>query len=125
MDFKKITEPSTTESKLVLNSNKPKLLTFSNRELDILACLLGRMQTKKIASYLSLSPSTVETHVRNLMTKIGYNSRKEIIAFIEQSEHNQLVKKHSTDLLVKIAFEQELKEIVKFSHNTNCAIFLL
>ena len=123
MDFKKTTESSNSESKVVINPNKPKPFTFSNRELDILACLLGKMQTKKIASYLSLSPSTVETHIRNLMTKIGCNSRKEIIAFIEQSEHNQLIKKHSTDLLIKIAFEQELKEIVKFSYNTNCAIF--
>ncbi len=116
MVFKKTSIPFNT-------ANKPKAFKFSNRELDILACFLNDVQTKKIASYLSLSSATVETHIRNLMTKIGCNSRKEIIAFIEQSEHNQLIKKHSTDLLIKISFEQELKEIVKFSYNTNCAIF--
>jgi DNA-binding NarL/FixJ family response regulator len=37
--------------------------SFTNREIDVLSCLLGNRKDKKIASLLSLSPKTVGAHI--------------------------------------------------------------
>ncbi len=62
-----------------------KNIRFTDREIDVIACLIGGRSYKKIASILSISPKTVEYHVRNIMLRIGYNSRESIIDFIEKS----------------------------------------
>lgn len=90
-------------------------VSFSAREVDILACLIGCRTAKKIASLLLVSPRTVENHIRNVMIKIGCNSRDGIVTFIEQSEQLSLLQGHYKRLRIQYEFEKKLKEIAKFN----------
>ena len=58
---------------------------FTAREIDIIACVISARKTSKIAYFLSINPRTVETHVRNIMSKLECNNREDIIDFIEKS----------------------------------------
>lgn len=84
---------------------------FTFREIDILAFMLHGKSTKKVASLLSISPRTVENHVRNIMVKVECNSRETIIDFIEKSKEVSLLKKHYSHLRIESAFKESLREI--------------
>lgn len=86
-------------------------IKFTSREIDIMACILGRRTAKKVAFSLQISPKTVENHTRNIMQKLGCNSREGIIDFIEGSPESPLLKQRYAQLLCAAAFEQALKEI--------------
>ncbi len=86
-------------------------IPFTNREIDVVACLLGGRSTKKIALFLLISPKTVENHIHNIMLKLGCNSREHIIDHLEKSENFSILKEHYARILIKIAFELELKKI--------------
>lgn len=86
-------------------------LQFTRREIDVLACILGEQSSKKTASFLSISPKTVENHLHNIMLKLGCNSREDIINFIKKSEKFELIKTHYLSLSRNAFFEQQLKEI--------------
>ena len=51
-------------------------IKFTQREIDIISFIVNGRSTKKIASYLSISPKTVENYVRNIMLKLECNSRE-------------------------------------------------
>ncbi len=53
---------------------------LSRREREILGLLGQGVQAVDIAERLGLSPSTVRTHVRNLLQKLKANSRAEAVA---------------------------------------------
>lgn len=61
-------------------------ISFTRREVDVMACLLGARKTSKIAYFLSVDPRTIETHVRNITLKIECNTREGIIDFLEHSD---------------------------------------
>lgn len=84
---------------------------FSRREIDVVACLLKRRSTKKIASILHMSPKTVETHLRNIMLKLEVNSRDSIIDFFEDSDRYETLTKYYESLLVDNVFRKCLREI--------------
>lgn len=93
-------------------------IRFTPREIDILVCLLNAKSTKKIASFLSIEPKTVRNHIHNIMMKLECNSRDSIIDFIEKSEEKlPLLKEHYTNLMIKVSFEQSLKEIAKIKRD--------
>ena len=58
---------------------------FTERELDIIALISEGWGVKKSAIMLDISHRTVETHIKNVMQKIGCNSRDGIIQYIESS----------------------------------------
>lgn len=87
-------------------------LTFTPREIDILACIISGRTAKKIATFLSISSRTVGTHIYNIMLKIGCNSQEHIIDFIEKSDNFILLKKHYLNLQIQTIFVQELKKII-------------
>jgi tetratricopeptide (TPR) repeat protein/DNA-binding CsgD family transcriptional regulator len=86
-------------------------IKFTPREIDILACILGRRTAKKIASSLHISPKTVENHIRNIMQKLDCNSQERIIDFIEETQEAPLLKQRYTRLFCQASFEQSLKDI--------------
>jgi len=86
-------------------------ITLTQREVDIVACLLSGKGTKAIATILFVSPRTVDTHIRNILLKYESYSREEIITAIEKSEAYFLFKDHYLFLLRSSSFQQLLQKI--------------
>ncbi len=99
-------------------------ITFTNREVDIIACIVNARNTKKIASILFISPRTVEAHIQNIMLKMGVNSQGAVIDFIENSNEFKNIKEHYCNLLIQFAFERQLKIISQSikKHKVTCRI---
>lgn len=57
---------------------------LSAREKETLLLLAQGYSNKEIAEKLVVSPSTVNTHRSNLMSKLGLNSRRELIQYARQ-----------------------------------------
>jgi DNA-binding NarL/FixJ family response regulator len=53
------------------------LLVLSPRENDVLAMLADGLTDREIANALTISPRTVETHVSNILHKLGVRNRAE------------------------------------------------
>ncbi|HYU91918.1 MAG TPA: response regulator transcription factor, partial [Actinomycetota bacterium] len=54
---------------------------LTDREREILQLLAEGMRNEGIARKLFISPQTVQTHVRNLLAKLGVHSKLEAVAF--------------------------------------------
>ena len=89
---------------------------FTQREIEIIACLLNARGTSKISFFLEINPRTVETHIRNIRSKLKCNAREGIIDFIEASHKLPLLRKYYSLLRTHLAFENTLKEISKLKH---------
>ena len=61
-------------------------VNFTERELDIICVVLNGRLSKTIATSLGIAPKTAETHLYNVMRKIGCHSKEGIINFIEHAE---------------------------------------
>lgn len=59
---------------------------LTNREQEVLEHLVFGLGNDGIAERLSISPETVQTHVRNLMGKLGAGSRLEAVSLALQHE---------------------------------------
>jgi len=88
-------------------------ISFTHREIDVMACLFNLRGTSKISTLLRVSPHTVVTHVRNIMSKLECSSREGIIDFIEKSYKASFFKSYYTGLLISTAFTKSLGEISK------------
>jgi DNA-binding CsgD family transcriptional regulator len=60
---------------------------ITDREVEVIACILNGRSVKTIAKLLCISIKTVESHIRNVMLKINCNSKESIINVVEHSEH--------------------------------------
>ena len=110
MNFNKVIFPQDTYALCLETVNKVK---FTRREIDIIAYLLSGKSAKTIASCLSISPKTIEAHMRNITMKVECNSRDGIIDFIEKSDKLSLIKEHYSSLLAQAAFEKLLIRVSK------------
>jgi NarL family two-component system response regulator LiaR len=54
---------------------------LTEREREVLQLLAEGMRNEGIAHKLFISPQTVQTHVRNLLAKLGVHSKLEAVAF--------------------------------------------
>lgn len=82
-----------------MSVNKPKSMSFTSRETDIISCLLNGRSVKRTAALLGISPKTVESHIRNVGLKFGLNTQESIIAFFENSDIYTPLKNHYLRLL--------------------------
>ncbi|MFC4802397.1 response regulator [Neobacillus sp. GCM10023253] len=62
--------------------------TLTEREKDVLLCLVKGMNNKEIAQTLFISDKTVKIHVSNIFKKLGVKSRSQVVIYAVQ---NQLV----------------------------------
>ena len=97
-------------------------INFTEREIDIIACLFANKPPKWIASNLAISYRTVEAHIRNISLKISCSSQKEIVDFVNNSDQVELIKKHYSYILIKLKFEESLKKIAKSNHHLTCTL---
>lgn len=105
MDTNKIVLPQEIYSDHLESVNNVR---FTRREIDIIAYLCGGRSAKTISSFLSITPKTIETHMRNIMMKLECNSRDGIIDFIEKSDKFLFIKRYYASLLVQACFERQL-----------------
>lgn len=93
--------------------NTISTIKFTRREIDIMACVLHNRGEKKIAVLLAISPRTVATHIRNIMLKLGCNSKECIIDFVEKSGKVLYVRQYYLHILIHRSFENQLVKINK------------
>ena len=62
-------------------------INLTQREVDVISCIINIRGTKKIATILSISLRTVERHIHNIMLKSRCNSQEGIKDFVEKSEN--------------------------------------
>ncbi|MBM3633571.1 MAG: tetratricopeptide repeat protein [Alphaproteobacteria bacterium] len=86
-------------------------ISFTPREIDIIAFIISGRSAKRTGILLSLSQKTVESYTRNIMIKLECNSKEGIIDFIEKSDQFANVKRYHTSLLMQLNFEKILKSI--------------
>ncbi|MBX9620791.1 MAG: LuxR C-terminal-related transcriptional regulator [Alphaproteobacteria bacterium] len=84
---------------------------FTPREIEVIVYILSGRTAKAISSFLSVSPKTIETHIRNIMMRLECNSKEGIINFIEKSYKLSYIKQYHLCLLAQNSFEKFLKEI--------------
>ena len=67
---------------LVETANLPPLpgLDLTEREREVLALMVEGLNNTQIAGRLTVSPSTIKSHVSNVLSKLGVASRTEAVA---------------------------------------------
>ena len=66
---------------LVRNANKPSAqgLDLTEREREVLALMIEGLNNTQIAGKLNVSPSTIKSHVSNILSKLRVSSRTEAV----------------------------------------------
>jgi predicted ATPase/DNA-binding CsgD family transcriptional regulator len=59
---------------------------LTRREREIAELVAQGLSTRKIAERLVIAPRTVDTHVENMLHKLGFNSRARIAAWVAQQD---------------------------------------
>lgn len=54
---------------------------LSEREMEVLSCVVGGMSNKEIASYLGISHQTVKNHVTSILRKFGVEDRTQAVVY--------------------------------------------
>ena len=65
---------------LVDTTNQQPGPNLTERELEVLALLVEGLNNTQIAGRLSVSPSTIKSHVSNILSKLGVASRTEAVS---------------------------------------------
>ncbi len=67
---------------LVETANQPPApgLDLTEREREVLALMIEGLNNTQIAARLTVSPSTIKSHVSNILSKLGVTSRTEAVA---------------------------------------------
>jgi DNA-binding CsgD family transcriptional regulator len=68
------------EEQILSPMNSLALLGLSQRETEVLACVMQGKDNKAIATHLSINVSTVRKHLESIYSKFGVHSRTEAIA---------------------------------------------
>ncbi|WP_032112707.1 helix-turn-helix transcriptional regulator [Candidatus Paracaedibacter symbiosus] len=100
-------------------------IKFTSREIDIIACLLSGRAPKVIASFLSISPRTIETHIRSIMLKVDCHSREGILNFIEKTDRVSILRNHYVNLFSDFTFKQRLQEVSRLTNPNPPIVSLL
>lgn len=88
-------------------------VNVTSREVDIISCIVNNRRDKKIASLLFISPNTVRSHARNIMQKLGCNSRETVIDLIEKTGQIVFLRQHYIKLSITTLFKNTLLKVGK------------
>jgi DNA-binding CsgD family transcriptional regulator len=61
---------------------QPIGMTLTRREHEVLDLLLNRYSNREIADHLSIGVRTAESHVANVLAKLGARSRREVATIV-------------------------------------------
>jgi DNA-binding CsgD family transcriptional regulator len=64
-----------------------RVYALSRRERDVVALLVVGLDTRAITQRLSISPHTVQDHLKSVFDKIGIRSRRELLATLAASSN--------------------------------------
>ena len=59
---------------------------LAKRELEVAKLIAEGLSNKRIGAHLFISEATVATHVRNIMNKLGINSRAQIAGWMASAK---------------------------------------
>lgn len=81
IDGKITLSPAATQS-LMNSINKPTMVgsDLTERERAVMGLIVEGLNNKQIAARLEVKPSTIKTHVSNILAKLGVSSRSEAVA---------------------------------------------
>ncbi len=92
------------------------LETLSNREREILSCMLDHGTSKAIARHLGISPRTVEAHRASLMARLEVRTAAQAIRIAVEGDAFGLTPEHSThqdNTTLGIACDDRYEELVQ------------
>lgn len=69
--------------------SNPKKLKLTKREIEVLRLIGQGRTTPKIAEVLFIAPSTVDTHRRNLIDKLGVANSRELIRYAVENGYTR------------------------------------
>ncbi|CAO4843163.1 MAG: hypothetical protein FADNKDHG_01201 [Holosporales bacterium] len=87
-------------------------LHFSQREIDVITCLVcGRTQRKSIGSILFISQTTVTTYIKSIMKKLSCHSTEGIVKKIETVFDVKKMRFYFDFLMIQHEIRQQKKDI--------------
>jgi len=82
--------PQDVARKVLLRSQQPEIKpsasVLTEREVDVLRCVAQGTSNKQIAAELSVSATTVRTHVSNLLRKLNLENRTQLALYARQHD---------------------------------------
>lgn len=75
------------EETLTCRQETDRLSALTARERDIVQAMAQGLANKQIAAELSISPRTVENHLRNIYGKLHINTRTQLLSFLHREYH--------------------------------------
>lgn len=98
-------------------------IVFTDREADIIACLISGNTAKSTADLLSISPNTANVHIRNIIQKIDGASKNDLVKYIEQSSQYKTFRDRYDNLIRLKKFYELLRKLSKLSiEKKSCCI---
>ncbi len=98
-------------------------ISFTSREIDIIACMVRARRPNNIASLLSIAVKNVENRIAGIKIKTDCRSQEGIIDFIEKSDKFNHINSYYCSLLNLIEFEKALKKLsVSVHESISCSL---
>jgi DNA-binding NarL/FixJ family response regulator len=69
--------------------HNPESAPLTKREFEVAQLVAGGLTNKQIGARLFISGRTVENHVRNILNKMGFNTRTQLASWMASSEGSQ------------------------------------
>ncbi len=88
-----------------------RLVSFTAREADLLACLFYRQTNQEISDYLSIKKTGVESHILNIRGKLGGVPKVYIHRLFSGTEESKILAQHFKYVKIHHIFEQYLKKV--------------